>query len=50
MRRHGLCQVPRMTTMIDWVSLGAGLLLGLIALGALMLTVLGVLVLGRGVL
>jgi hypothetical protein len=36
--------------MIDWVSLGAGLLLGLIALAALILSVLGLLVLGRGVL
>jgi len=36
--------------MIDWVSLGAGLLLGVIALGALILSVLGLLVLGRGVL
>jgi len=39
-----------MTTMIDWVSLGAGLLLGLIAICALILSVLGLLVLGRGVL
>jgi hypothetical protein len=36
--------------MIDWVSLGAGLLLGVIALAALILSVLGLLVLGRGVL
>ena len=39
-----------MTTMIDWVSLGAGLLLGVIAFGALVLSVLGLIVLGRGVL
>ncbi len=36
--------------MIDWVSLGAGLVLGVIALAALILSVLGLLVLGRGVL
>jgi len=38
------------TTMLDWISLGAGLVLGLLALLALMLTILGVFVLGRGVL
>ena len=38
------------TTMLDWISLGAGLVLGLLALVALVLTILGVFVLGRGVL
>jgi len=32
-----------MTTMLDWVSVGAGLLLGIIALFALILTVLSIL-------
>jgi hypothetical protein len=36
--------------MLDWISLGAGLLLGLIALIAIVLSVLGLIVLGRGVL
>jgi hypothetical protein len=39
-----------MTTMIDWVSLGASLLLGLMAVLALLLTAAGLLLLGRGVL
>ena len=39
-----------MTTMLDWISLGASLLLSLLALLALLLTVLGVFVMGRGVL
>jgi hypothetical protein len=39
-----------MTTMLDWISLGAGLLLGLLALIAIVLSVLGLIVLGRGVL
>ena len=36
--------------MLDWISLGAGLLLSILTLVALVLTVLGVFVLGRGVL
>jgi hypothetical protein len=36
--------------MLDWISLGASLLLGLLALLALVVTVLGVFVMGRGVL
>jgi hypothetical protein len=39
-----------MTTMLDWISLGASLLLGLLAVLALVLTVLGVFVMGRGIL
>jgi hypothetical protein len=39
-----------MTTMLDWISLGAGLVLSLLAVLALVLTVLGVFVLGRGIL
>ena len=39
-----------MTTMLDWISLGASLLLGLLAVLALLLTALGVFVMGRGVL
>lgn len=37
-----------MSTMLDWVSVGAGLLLGIIAVLALVLTVLSFLVIGRG--
>ena len=33
--------------MLDWISLGAGLLLGLLGLAAVLLAVLGLLVLGR---
>ena len=36
--------------MLDWISLGASLLLGLLALVALLLTALGLFVLGRGIL
>jgi hypothetical protein len=36
--------------MLDWISLGAGLVLGLLTLVALVLTILGAFVLGRGVL
>jgi hypothetical protein len=39
-----------MTTMLDWISLGAGLVLSLLAVLGVVLTVLGVLVLGRGIL
>jgi hypothetical protein len=39
-----------MTTMLDWISLGASLLLGTLAVLALLLTVLGVFVMGRGIL
>jgi hypothetical protein len=39
-----------MTTMLDWISLGASLLLGLLGVLAVLLTVLGVFVLGRGIL
>jgi len=38
------------TTMLDWISLGAGTLLGILGLLALVLTVVGVSVLGRGLL
>ena len=48
---HAAClSRRRVTTMLDWISLGASLLLGLLALVALVLTALGVFVLGRGVL
>ena len=40
----------RVTTMLDWISLGASLVLSLLAVVALALTVLGVFVLGRGIL
>ena len=40
----------RVTTMLDWISLGAGLLLGMLIVLALLLSVLGVFVMGRGVL
>jgi hypothetical protein len=36
--------------MLDWISLGASLVLGLLAVVAVLLTVLGVFVMGRGVL
>ena len=36
--------------MLDWISLGASLVLGGLALVALVLTALGVFVLGRGIL
>ena len=39
-----------MTTMLDWISLGAGLLLGILGVLALLLTILGVAVVGRGIL
>jgi hypothetical protein len=39
-----------MTTMLDWISLGASLVLSLLAALALLLTVLGVVVMGRGIL
>jgi hypothetical protein len=39
-----------MTTMLDWISLGASLLLSLLAILTLVLTVLGVFVMGRGIL
>jgi hypothetical protein len=37
----------RMTTMLDWISLGAGLLLGILAVLAVVLTILGLA--GQGV-
>ena len=46
----GLPLAADVTTMLDWISLGAGLLLGILALLALVLTVIGVSVLGRGLL
>jgi hypothetical protein len=36
--------------MLDWISLGAGLVLGILALAAVLVTALGVFVLGRGIL
>jgi hypothetical protein len=39
-----------MTTMLDWISLGASLLLSFLAVLALLLTALGVFVMGRGIL
>jgi hypothetical protein len=39
-----------MTTMLDWISLGAGLLLGALGLAAVVLTLLGLWVMGRGIL
>jgi hypothetical protein len=38
------------TTMLDWISLGAGLVLGTLAVLALVLTAVSVSVLGRGIL
>jgi hypothetical protein len=47
---YALPSGAHVTTMLDWISLGASLLLSMLAVLALLLTVLGVFVMGRGVL